>query len=1014
VLGQSVNDKADCATFGRYLVMVSGELAYKRRVRASKLVRSVLLAAVVAMVVGTTSRGAFADDVADEADLQFQLGAERYEAGDFKGALEHFLVSNRLVPNKNVIFNIARAYEQLKRAPDAYRYYVLALEGETNAQAQKRVQDALTRITPNVAILKVETSPPGATIYLDRRDLGARGNAPRTLGLPESKVKVIVEKPGYEPAESELVDLKLGQERLVHLSLKQILGTVKLEGEAGAQVKVDSEGSSVACTLPCSLDIPPGRHTFFVYKEGFQPGEISADIPANQVTAVRARLATQTGAVVVSSDVRDALISIDGADVGFTPAVLNTPVGKHTITITQQGYRPFVQQIEVTRKQETKIDALLLVSDEVNAASRTTESVEDAPASVSIISQQELRAMGYPTIAEAVRGIRGLYLSDDRSYVTIGFRGFSRPGDYGNRVLVLLDGQPMNDNYIWSSYVGTDGRVDIDDIERIEVVRGPGSVLYGSSAFFGVINLVTRSRNQPTHVEASVGTFEYGLGKGRATSVVRFSPDSGFWATVSGLQGGADREIYYPELNFNPNDPNAVTDAHGKIADGITRGTDRQFAGMFTGRIWWKELTLQWFLNSRKKFLPSGEYGAIFDDPTAHFADTRGMLEARYEPQVTKTVQSLSRAHFNLYNFDGLTPYTPAEGGPNHDSYRGRWGGLEQRFVYNPGSTLRLTVGGEIVRHFTTRQVGTNDAGAYVLDDHGNASRNDPFTVGAGYVNADVSPAKRLKLVAGARFDYYSNLPKFEAWPATNPRLAAIIKPYDGGVLKIMGAKAFRSPSVYELHYTSPFQIAPTRLSPEQIYSGEVEFTHRFTQTVSATGAAYTNYVKNLVVLNDIGNDVVQYQNSPADVVIFGTEVEVRREWRQGWMVGANYSYQHASYTGGGALRDVANSIEHIASVKGAMPIIGRTLMGMTRLTLEGPRPDRNEKPTDPPQEHTDTGVVWDFVLSGEVERLSMRYNLGVYNALDWKYAIIPSGEFRQRQIVQNGRTFLASVTVSF
>ena len=72
-----------------------------------------------------------ADDVADEADLQFQIGAERYEAGDFKGALEHFLASNRLVANKNVLFNIARTYEQLRRAPDAYRYYVLALEGET-------------------------------------------------------------------------------------------------------------------------------------------------------------------------------------------------------------------------------------------------------------------------------------------------------------------------------------------------------------------------------------------------------------------------------------------------------------------------------------------------------------------------------------------------------------------------------------------------------------------------------------------------------------------------------------------------------------------------------------------------------------------------------------------------------------------------------------------------------------------------------------------------------------------
>jgi len=967
---------------------------------------------VLASVFAASS--ARADDVADEADLQFQLGAERYEAGDHKGALEHFLASNRLVPNKNVLFNIARTYEQLRRAPDAYRYYLLALEGETQPAARKRVEDALTRITPHVAILKVETNPPGATVYLDRKDLGPRGNSPRTLGLGEGRHKIIVEKPGYEPAESDMLELKIGKETKVELSLKQIKGTAKLEGEPGAQVKVDDERGPIACTLPCSIPVAPGRHTFFIRKEGYQPGEVTADIRADAVTVVRARLASQTGAVVVSSDVRDALITIDKQPVGFTPAVLNVPVGKHTITISQQGYRPFVQAIEIATNQETKVDANLSIVEEVSAASRTTESVEDAPASVSIIPAQELRAMGYPTIAEALRGIRGLYLSDDRSYSTVGFRGFSRPGDYGNRVLVLLDGQPMNDNYIWGSYIGTDARIDISDIEQIEVIRGPGSVLYGSSAFFGVINLVTRSRTQRTHAEASLSTFEYGLGRARATGFVRFAPEAGFWMTVAGLQGGAQRELYYPEYEADPTDPNAERKYNGLVSNGITRGTDRQHGGMINGRVWYKDFTVQWFLNARKKLIPTGEYGAIFDDPRARFGDTRAMIEARYEPQLTKTLQSLSRGHFNLYNFDGFTPYLPEEEGPTRDTYRGLWGGVEQRFVYTPNQTLRLTLGGEVVEHFRTRQVGVNDAGAYVLDDQGRAGRNDPFTVGAGYVNADINVLPRLKIAAGARFDYYSNLPKFEFLPATNPRLAFIIKPYDGGILKIMGAKAFRSPSVYELHYTSPLQPAPTKLSPEQIYSGEIEFSHRFSQTVVGTAAAYTNFVKDLVVLNDIAPDIVQYQNSPANVLIVGGETEVHREWRQGWMLAATYSYQRAQYVGGGALRDVANSLEHLASVKGAMPILGRTLMGMTRLSIEGPRPDRNESAGGPPQERTDTGVIWDVVLSGEVDRLALRYNLGIYNALDWRYTIVPSGEFRQRQIVQNGRTLLASITISF
>ena len=67
---------------------------------------------------------------------------------------------------------------------------------------------------------------------------------------------------------------------------------------------------------------------------------------------------------------------------------------------------------------------------------------------------------------------------------------------------------------------------------------------------------------------------------------------------------------------------------------------------------------------------------------------------------------------------------------------------------------------------------------------------------------------------------------------------------------------------------------------------------------------------------------------------------------------------------------------------------------------IEGPRPDRNENPTDPPQLKTDTGVVWDIVLSGEIEKMGIDYNIGLYNVLDWKYGIVPSTEFAQQQII--------------
>src|SRR6185369_17081064 len=86
--------------------------------------------------VGTVST-ARADGLADEADLQFQIGAEAYKKGDFTTALEHFLASNRLVANRNVMFNIARSYEQLGKFPESYRYYSDALRGEPDANIVK-------------------------------------------------------------------------------------------------------------------------------------------------------------------------------------------------------------------------------------------------------------------------------------------------------------------------------------------------------------------------------------------------------------------------------------------------------------------------------------------------------------------------------------------------------------------------------------------------------------------------------------------------------------------------------------------------------------------------------------------------------------------------------------------------------------------------------------------------------------------------------------------------------------
>ena len=82
----------------------------------------------------------------------------------------------------------------------------------------------------------------------------------------------------------------------------------------------------------------------------------------------------------------------------------------------------------------------------VYGASKHEQKVTQAPSSVSIVTAEDIRRFGYRTLVDALRGIRGLYVSDDRNYPYLGIRGFLRPGDYNTRVLVTIDGHRMNDN----------------------------------------------------------------------------------------------------------------------------------------------------------------------------------------------------------------------------------------------------------------------------------------------------------------------------------------------------------------------------------------------------------------------------------------------------------------------------------------------------------------------------------------------------------------------------------------
>lgn len=958
---------------------------------------------------------------ADEADLHFRRGADAYQRGEHTSALEHFLLSNRLVPNRNVIFNIARTYEKLEQWADAHRYYVEALRGETAAQTITAITSAIQRISPNVAVIEVETEPPGATIYFERKDLGARGRTPVPLAVAEGKYRVIVELAGYGPAVVEGVEAKLGGSTRVTVSLTRIVGRVLagVEGAQSAEVRVDDELGARACEAPCALELPPGSHVLHFVREGFESTPRQIVVVANQTVRTTATMRPLAGSLSVSADERDAVIEVDGAAMGFTPSVMpNIPVGRRLVRIRLRGYKPFEQEVDIQANRQSRLlDVPLIPLREVAAASRVTERIDDAPSSVTIIDGQELQAFGYPTLWEALRGVRGVSLSNDRTYASASIRGLGEPNDYGNRMLVLSDGAVLNDNVLASSYIGTDGRADLHDVDRIEVVRGPGSLLYGTGAMSGVINLVPRAKDELSSVSGGVGVYEDVIMHARLGFHYNLSPKVGMWASLSGTRSdGTSVEV----------EPRTPANSSPLLAQQV----DFQRGWGTVGRLWAGDLTAQWYYNQRTNHVPIGAYGARFNDHRTALFDERLLMEVRYEPRLTRTFQLFLRAHANYYNYDGRFIFDSLF----EDHLSGAWFGGEGRLVWTPIHDLRLTAGAEAQAHVRARLRGRDSGEPYFLNEDHKYSIFSPYLVG------EWGATSWLRLSAGARLNVYPSADAATAVANGDPfqgdeppvfRAAVIVKPTKTTILKLMGGNSFRVPSLYEQYYfdgnRAQYQ-GKEALKAEEIFTGELELSQRFADDWSILGAGHVSRISDRIhsitvdsktgqpAPPDSEDSAQRYVNTAEPGLVAGVDLELRREWRRGWMLSATYGYQWARYLTGptseAMLRAnprLINAPEHLASARGVVPVIPQIASLGARVTLEAPRriaPDTSKT--------TQSAIAVDVTLSGNIRRFGVGYVLGIYNLADQRYDYPVTQSYLGRVSRQNGRTFMIDLNVQY
>ena len=199
------------------------------------------------------------------------------------------------------------------------------------------------------------------------------------------------------------------------------------------------------------------------------------------------------------------------------------------------------------KRDLTEISLEELGNIQVYTASKHMQNASDAPASITIVSANEIQRFGYRNLADILRSVPGFYVTYDRDYSFVGVRGFGRLGDWNSRILVLIDGHRINNNVLGQAMLGNEFLVDVDMIERVEIVCGPSSSLYGANAFFAVINVITRTTKQVKDWELSFQTGSFGTYEGRATYGHQFR---GLAVLLSGtFYDSKGRRLFFPEFD---------------------------------------------------------------------------------------------------------------------------------------------------------------------------------------------------------------------------------------------------------------------------------------------------------------------------------------------------------------------------------------------------------------------------------------------------------------------------------
>lgn len=494
------------------------------------------------------------------------------------------------------------------------------------------------------------------------------------------------------------------------------------------------------------------------------------------------------------------------------------------------------------------------------SASKRATKANETPASISVITAEDISDYGYRNLGELLQRVVGFYVSNDQNYEHLGVRGFSRPGDFNSRVLVLVDGHRVNDPIYDEGPIGNHLPIDINDIQRVEVVRGPGSAVWGSNAVLAVINVFTKTGADLNGTKAVVDVGSFDARKGTVQYGKEFESGLDVAFSYSGSMSDGQDSFYYPAY-----------DDGGVTSDGVVSGLDDEkfhhgyFSAAYEG---WKILLIS---GSRRKVVPTASYGTLLDGPNTFTVDDSVRAQLSYEDAIESISNGtiFGRVGFDDIRYHGQYDYSDTS---SLNLYRDRSTskrvGGELRVSGDIFNNLTITTGVEGYSAFSLKNSSWNAVPQFALDSE---TDNSLHYLG-GYLEGAVTVLPKLKVFLGGRLDNYSSFGK-----NFSPRVGGVYSATEDLTLKAQYGNAFRAPNDYELNFESA-SIAPNpSLDPETLDNYEFMLEYRASPRLNFSSSVFYYELQNLIS-QEVGSDSRTIFINGSDVSAIGAELVANYE----------------------------------------------------------------------------------------------------------------------------------------